>query len=191
VATCPATAGASPPPACEPSLANSFQASKDVQDRLKRLWDQYVRRSKEAAGSDVSELKAFGWWVTSQVFDRSWALPRAVEVLEIAHGIDSQGEVIAVLAQAPPSLLGTAAKTLRLIVANDRDGWGVFGHREQAHALLEAALDSLDDETVEEARTTADILIARGFSDFRGLLDSAETPSHTEGPTEEETTGNA
>ena len=159
------------------SLRRSREAlAEDVQDRLKRLWDECVRRGRETSSSDILELQAFGWWVTAQVLDPTWVVPRTVEVLELAHGIDSQGEVISVLAQAPRSVLGSAAKALRLIVANDRLGRGFYAHQEQARALLKAALDGKDDATVEEARTTADILIARGFIDFRDLLEDEEAP---------------
>jgi hypothetical protein len=103
-------------------------------------------------------------------------VPRAVEVLELARGIDSQGEVIEVLAQAPPSVLGLAAKALRLIIANDRLGWGFYGYQEHARALLKAALDSQDEATVEEGKTTANVLIARGFTDFRVLVEDADPP---------------
>ena len=150
--------------------------AEDVKDRLMRLWDEYVRRSRETHATDVSELRAFGRWVNSGVFEFAWAVSRAIEVLEISRGIDSQGEVISVLAEAPAPDLGLAVKALRLIVANDREGWAVFGHQEDARALLKAALRSQDPDAVEEAKTAVDLLIARGFSDFRGLLDGDQSP---------------
>jgi len=144
--------------------------AEDVQDRLMRLWDDYVRIAKEHLRSDMSELQAFGWWITSEVFEFSWVLPRAVEALELARGIDSPGEVIATLAKAPQTHLRSAAKMLRLLTANDREGWAIFGHQLDAQALLRAALQTDDPETTEEARTTANLLIARGYSEFRPLL---------------------
>jgi hypothetical protein len=96
-------------------------------------------RSQPSSTSDLSELRAFGWWVTSQVFEFSWVVPRTVDVLEASRGIDSQGEVISVLAQAPVAELASAAKALRLIVSNDREGWAILGHEGDARALLMSA----------------------------------------------------
>jgi hypothetical protein len=142
----------------------------DARDRLIRLWDDYARRRNES-GSDLSELQAFGWWATASAFEFSWTIPRTIEVLETARGIDSPGEILATLAQAPREVLGSAVKALRLIVANDRDGWAILGHADDARALLRAAFEHDDRETLKEAKATADILIARGFLEFRKLVD--------------------
>jgi hypothetical protein len=101
-------------------------------------------------------------------------IARTVDVLELSRGIDSPGEVISVLARAPESELAIAAKALRLIVANDREGWAIFGHQNDARSLVKAALESADREAVEEARAVADVLIARGFSDVRELVEGSQ-----------------
>jgi hypothetical protein len=147
---------------------------QDVEERLKRLWDDYVDQAKAGNSSDLSELRVFGWWVYSQAFEPSWVIPRTVDVLELSRGIDSPGEVISVLARAPESELAIAAKALRLIVANDREGWAIFGHQNDARSLVKAALESADREAVEEARAVADVLIARGFSDVRELVEGSQ-----------------
>jgi hypothetical protein len=142
----------------------------DVRDRLMKLWEEYVDSVTGDRRTDVAELTSFGWWTRSTVFDPSWQLDQVITVLELAHGIDDEQGVLGLLARVPPAQLGRSAKALRLLVINDREGFAVVGHNSEIRELLAAALETGIGDVVEEATTTVNLMVSRGYVDFRELL---------------------
>lgn len=142
----------------------------DVRDRVMKLWEEYVASVDDDRRTDAEVLTSFGWWTRSTSFDTSWQLDQVITVLELAHGVDDEQGVLGLLARVPAAELGRVAKALRLLVVNDHEGFAVVGHHAEIKELLAAALNTGILDVVEEATATANLMVSRGYTDFRELL---------------------
>jgi hypothetical protein len=137
----------------------------DLLRRLKVLW------AKRAADAHKPELAAFGRWFSSGRFDDEWALEElqkvlAAEVLPHAHD-----QVVTRLAALIPRHLPRVLECLELLVRVDDRGWGVLNWRIPTAAILTAALASDGSHLRVTAETVISRLCAKGYLDFRALLE--------------------
>lgn len=148
------------------------QVPAEVIERFTQLWERRVDEMKRLQDPmECSELRAFGWWFICDKFDRRWSLERLNEALQLSGWIEPDHAVVEYLATMVGEFPNEAVDSLSQLVDGDKNGWGVSSWREHATTILRTALDS----RVEEAKNGAEALInrlcARGFHDYRSLLD--------------------
>lgn len=152
------------------SLREASRIPLEIENRLKNLWEWRVERAdgdEEAA----KELVPFGWWFASGAFEAEWSLDQLGVVLGRAKGIDPRhlvAERLVALAEAHPyEVVGC----LRLFIETAEKVWEVYGIREEAESILRKALASGNKRAEDLASVVVHSLGARGFREFRPLLE--------------------
>jgi hypothetical protein len=157
-------------------LAQSADLNKETRDRFERLWEYRINVVRESANREAfaQELSAFGDWYAFTAFEPRWALERFVETLELTGGRleinDSILERLLNDAGHNPKLI---AEAVRLLVVGDIDGWRVARGHEKIRGILSQILGSPDRAGREAAEGVVHMLGAKGYHDFRDLLDRA------------------
>jgi hypothetical protein len=141
-------------------------------DRLKALWLSRVdvARRANAPSSHKDELAAFGWWFTSEKFEKDWAIAQLEDVLKLTGEIEPDHLVVEHLAKVAPLMPTSAVKCLNLITQVAKERWRIYGYHGQARTILATALKIGDANALEIAEETVNRLMARGYLEFRDLL---------------------
>jgi hypothetical protein len=144
----------------------------EIVERLREFWASRLNaaRAAGAATSFVEELSRFGWWFASRKFDDEWAMAQLAEALRIAKKAEPDHLVVERLAELSPSMPRSAVECLAMMVAGDKEGWGVLGWRESARKILATSLKSADQNARTAARDLIHRLGSRGYFEFRDLL---------------------
>lgn len=146
----------------------------EVLERFQQLWQRRVDVLKGAGiGEEIVELSEFGWWFISGKLDTRWSLDRLRESLNIYGRSEPDHFVIEKLASVVQQFPAEAVECFSMLVDGDRNGWAISSGREHAKAILAAALSSGVEPARRAARELINRLYARGFQEFRGLLDAA------------------
>jgi hypothetical protein len=155
------------------SLRNDTGAvAPEIIERLRELWASRLdaARAAGAGTSYVEELARFGWWFASKKFDDAWAVGQLAEALRITKKAEPDHLVVERLAELSASLPRTSVECLGMMVAGDKEGWGVLGWRESARKILGEAMNSADDFARTAAADVIHRLGARGYFEFGELL---------------------
>jgi hypothetical protein len=146
-----------------------------VLERLTRLWSTRLGAVRAASGArpEATELETFGWWFTSGAFEDAWAVDQLAQALEITAGrTDPHHDVMESLARLPSTVPRAALACMRHMVEGDVEGWVVLGSSGEIRAAVGNALRSSDAETRGAAAELVSVLIARGYPEFKDLLES-------------------
>jgi len=141
-----------------------------IRQRIQHLWEYRLEAAQTGPAAERSELEAFGWWVESTALDADWRVGQLLEVLRLAGAVDVDYLVVAALADLEEPHLEAALRCLVLIIGADTDGWGVYGWKDSAHRLIQRGIASGEPRIMELAIDAANLLIARGFHEFRSLV---------------------
>ncbi len=141
----------------------------EILDRLKLFWEERLAAAKESAEHDKYkyEMREFGWWFASGVYDDCWALAQLIEAIRIAGKIEPEDEVLEKLEELAPSMPTETVTCLELMARGDREGWGVYGWRDHAKSILIKVLRS---PAASAAEDFIHYLGSRGYLEFRELL---------------------
>jgi hypothetical protein len=125
------------------------------------------------ATSTDTDLRGFGSWMQTEVFDRAWRLAHLATVLERAATVDMDFQVVETLADLAREYPGEALRCARLLVGTRIDGMRLHGlmYRGRLQRIIRAALRSGDPSVEKDARSLGNVLVARGFDQFRDVLD--------------------
>jgi len=148
------------------------EVPKDVLARLKGLCGSRIEAVCKAKRcvEEAVELTPFGWWFASGKFEDSWAVQQLKRVLEISRSIEPSHLVVERLASIVKVSPLIAVECLDLIVAAEKQGWGVHIWQEHAREVLSVAIESSDEAARESAVDVVHRLGSRGFLEFRDLL---------------------
>jgi hypothetical protein len=143
--------------------------TRDVQDRLLAFWAW--ARQQTPPGEGAGELAGFVWWFAADGLPVEWRLRQMTELLQA--GVRPQAgfliaDMLSSLAEQHPH---AAAQILRLWIEGG-EPWTVDGHREQIEKVLRAAHRARDPDARRVAEETANWLGARGFRQFRAVVES-------------------
>jgi hypothetical protein len=145
----------------------------EITQRLRLLWEYRLAIAQTAPASERAEIEAFGWWMESQALEADWRLRQLLEVLRLVNVIDVDYLVVRALAELDDAYLEDALRSLVQVIRADTDGWGVHGWKDPAYQLIQRGTASGDQGSKQLANDAANLLIARGFHEFRSLV-SAE-----------------
>jgi hypothetical protein len=141
----------------------------DVQDRLLTFWTW--ARENTRPGEAADELAGFVWWFAANGLPVEWRLQQMTELLQA--GVQPQAEfliadMLSSLAEQHPL---AAAQILRLWLERG-EPWTVDAHREQIENVLRTAYRAENPDARRIAEETANWLGARGFRQFRAVVQS-------------------
>jgi hypothetical protein len=140
-----------------------------VSERMQGLWEWRFSETRPRPEAHKLELRAFGTWFASGKLDENWALDALERSVELV-GAPTLGHLVAErlveVAQRDPV---AAVRVLAKMVERPEHEWDYLGWRDEAKAIVEAALASQEAEAQEPAATVVDFYVRRGELDFREL----------------------
>lgn len=142
----------------------------EIIKRFKILWNKRLEVARSSPESHSMELAAFGWWFASAKFDDKWSMNQLVEILKFTKKAEPDHMVIERLTEVCNALPGQSVECLRLMAAGDKEGWKIYGWREQAQTILAVALQSPDPNIKSAAENVVHYFGTRGYLEFRSLL---------------------
>jgi hypothetical protein len=140
-----------------------------ILERLKSLWEERltIAKTSTAPESHKYEMREFGWWFASNAFEDNWTIEQLLEALRIGGKIELEDEVLKTLDDLVQSMPNKIIECLELMVKGDREGWGIYGWRDQANSILTKALKT---DAASAAEDFIHYLGSRGYLEFRELL---------------------
>ena len=151
---------------------NVKDSSKVMIKRFMKLWKSrlLIAVTENDKTMYLEELKAFGWWFVSEIFDDVWCLEELDKVLQITGGIDIDHQVVERLANLSSRYPLQAILLVEKMLEGEKRGWGMFLWSDHIKNLLSNALSSEVVEAHKAAEALINKLAARGYLDFVGLL---------------------
>jgi hypothetical protein len=149
------------------SAHKATELSGDVQNRLLAFWTWASQQARP--GVAAGELASFVWWFATDGLPVEWRLQQMTELLQA--GVRPQpdhliADILSSLTEQHPLAV---AQILRLWLERG-DPWTVDGHREQIEKVLRDAYRAGDPDARRVAEETANWLGAKGFRQFRALV---------------------
>ena len=151
---------------------NGKDASKVMIKRFVKLWNSrlVIATIENDNTQYAEELKAFGWWFVSELFDDDWCLGELEKVLQITGEIDKENQVIERLAYLSTKYpLQTVSLVERMIEGVDK-GRKIYRWKLDVKKILSNALESENAEAHKTAKDLINKLAACGYADFAFLL---------------------
>lgn len=140
-------------------LGREDELPGEIIERARQLMD--ARAASVRAGSDVNELSGFEWWAMANHFAPEWWLP-ILELAATGDNLDPHGMVGEALEGAADAAPGPALRVLKALLSRRTEPFQRFGLIDHAPGVIAAALDSDDEEVVEDARALLDQLGRQG-----------------------------
>jgi hypothetical protein len=152
------------------SLKQTTEPLSEIErGRFAAMWE-WVFADAEATGA-TPPLAGFGGWLGAEQLDGRWLLAQARAVL--ALGVPLHPAFAAYTAL--PRLAGTDARAavelLRLAIKANDEPWAMSGSETEIGETLSIALRDPNAATRASACEVGDLLLARGFTSFRSLLE--------------------
>jgi len=149
---------------------------KDILDRAKSLWAARFEIAKAAPAANTKELEAFGWWFATSHFDEAWRIHQLTEVLSRTHAAEPDHIVLEQLAELSVRLPAPVIECLRSLIDGVKQSWTITTWDQQIRTILGNGLRAEDATTQAAARALVNILVARGYPEFRDLLGNSTAP---------------
>ena len=145
------------------------QLRPPVRANFVSLWESWSR----AASDSATELRAFGWWFSSDEFDEAWKLRYLRDALRQAGGAIDRDDAVAkgladLASDHPADVLECLAAFVDVV-----DDWRVRRSSNAIHEALERLIRST--ETADLARQLASRLVARDHGEFYDLAVAPST----------------
>jgi hypothetical protein len=151
--------------------------------RLKELWNYRLPMLLEALEEGAverpsilradarAELREFGWWFASGVFEPSWDLEKLELALKACGNVQVDHAVAERLAELAPAEPFRTASCVRAVDFTGGDEpWSVNSWIDRVRDILRPALESADPRSVEVGRDAVNRIVAAGYTQFRDLL---------------------
>ena len=149
---------------------------EDALDRLRSLWEKRVEAIEAAPtkANFLKELRAFGSWYVSGAFDEAWALNQLRWELSITGEAEPDHLVVQRLANVDDEYLSTALTCIEAMARGDNKGWVIESWSESPKNLILRCIRSQEDSLVQQAISFVHWLGARGYRNFRHLLETSD-----------------
>jgi hypothetical protein len=143
-----------------------------MRDRAVALWEWRVTTSTD------DDLRAFGQWVESPLFDAGWRLAQLRSVLDRIGKVDVDYRLIQTLGDLSSQFPAETFYCARAIIETGMDPMRVYGltYRGDLQRIVHVARLAGNDELRKDATGFANTLVARGFTDFRKVLEPDYQP---------------
>jgi hypothetical protein len=158
------------------SLINSKEeVPVEIKKRLCALWEQRLGEARTSSDRAAfkSELKAFSYWFASGHFDDSWAISQLLEVMDLVGEPGNSYVVIKRLAQIATKLPYDTIRCLEAVLFDRTKSRLYVAALSEVGIILEAALSSLDQRSIDIAIRIINVLSEQGDLRFRSLVSSS------------------
>ena len=144
--------------------------ASEIIERLKTLWNRRLVVASSSPEYHAKELAAFGLWFASAKFDDRWSIDQLMEVLKLTRKAEPDHMVIERLVEVCKVFPQESVDCLKLMAEGDKEGWEIYGWREQAQTILSVVLQSPDPNIKSAAENVVHYFGTRGYLEFRSLL---------------------
>jgi hypothetical protein len=146
------------------------ELSASAAERMQDLWEWRFSETAPHPEEHALELRAFGTWFASGKLDDRWALDALERSVELVGAPTFGHLVVERLVEVSQAKPVAAVRTFARMVERPEHEWDYVGWRDEAKAIVEAALASGQAEAEEPAATVVDFYVRRGELDFRELI---------------------
>lgn len=153
------------------SLDRDEKLPPEVIQRFMQLWDWYWERYGPSDVANDPSSGMFGRWFASGQFPPDWSLSRLNAFVHVVPTPEPDSLIMEHLAGIAGEDVKLAVNILEELVQGDKEGWRVYGWRDDAKKILDLAMKS------DVVRVAAEHLInelgRRGYVEFGELLKRA------------------
>lgn len=154
-------------------LGHAFSRERppiEVMERGMALWEARLEVMRSDPAANLAELKSFGAWFEVGGADPAWRLYQLLDVLRLTGGrIDHTWRVLETLEALADSFPSEALTAVRLLSQPTDETWEILAGRDNIKGILTIGLS--DEGTRGEAESLAHELGARGYTEFRSILE--------------------
>ncbi len=142
--------------------------SEQILARLQALWEQRFKTVIDTTphNASVGELAAFGWWFSSEKFDKVWALAQLEATLLHNGKVDAAFMIVEYFAKLITVMPLPVLKCLGALIESDKKEQRIFTWHEQVQEILAHAHQSSDIRIQQEAKKIAERLLAQGYPTY-------------------------
>lgn len=148
-------------------LGKESPVSKDILERLIKLWEYRLNSISKDVQLDIQELEEFGGWFASGKFDDSWSLSNLDKVLKITHNANPDYKVIEKLAEMSADYPLETINCLREMIIGARERWSISSWEDFASKIISNSYKSQNEVARKIAIDQANKLVAKGYHSFR------------------------
>ncbi|MGH9243833.1 MAG: hypothetical protein ACRD29_05860 [Acidimicrobiales bacterium] len=154
-------------------LGHGFSREDPPIEMLERgmaLWEARLEVMQTDPPANAAELESFGAWFEVGGVDPEWRLRQLLDVLRLTGGrIDHTWRVLETLEALADSFPFEALAAVRLLSQPTDETWEILAGRDNIRGILTIGLSHAD--TRAEAESLAHELGARGYTEFRSILE--------------------
>jgi hypothetical protein len=138
-----------------------------VRDRCLAFWEWRLATSTD------TDLRGFGRWMRIEQFDAAWRLAQLATVLQRVGVVDMDYQIVAILGGFADAHPAETLRCVRLLVGPRMDSMRLHAlvHSGDLRKILRAAVRAPSDSVRKDATAFTNELLARGFTQFRDVLD--------------------
>ena len=142
--------------------------------KLKELWEAIVKLTQED-DSKTEALEEVGTWFASGKFDPEWSLEQLTYAASKVDDIHLDFAALERLETLSAEYPAESVKALSNMVDNARERWAVSSWSKNATTIIQTAYASSDEAIKESAKSLANKLVARGYIEYRNIINSEQT----------------
>ena len=142
--------------------------------KLKELWEAIVKLTQED-DSKTEALEEVGTWFASGKFDPEWSLKQLTYAASKVDDIHLDFAALERLETLSAEYPAESIKALSNMVDNARERWAVSSWSKNATTIIQTAYASSDEAIKESAKSLANKLVARGYIEYRNIINSEQT----------------
>jgi hypothetical protein len=152
------------------ALKNSDNIASEQIERLKALWEsRFAANTEKGKKKSSKELAQFAVWFWSGKFDDDWALQQLIASMKSSDDIEREFFILERLTRLSSTMPRETLIALDLLIRSAHRKRDYFDGRDEAKAIIENGLRSLDSGTRKKARQIANFLLSLRYSEFRDL----------------------
>jgi hypothetical protein len=143
---------------------------KDIIERLQRLWEFRLKDVLAKPSQGTEELEEFGSWFSSGAFEDEWALNNLQKVLRVTHLASPDFMVLEKLSEIAEEFPLKTIECLKELIAGARERWSITSWRDEAFKIIKTAYNSNNSEAKKLAEEQANLLVAKGYHNYRDAI---------------------
>ncbi len=160
-------------------MTGGFEAHEEKKptsnvERIKRFWDQRLTalEMRDSSSDSQLELEAYGNWFQLDSLYPEWALKQLLRTLKLAKNVMDWPGVCGKLADLSQDYPRETTECVRCLAEGGNRR--LLARTDNCGIVLSRVMNSGNEEAIKSVREVVDFLVAKGFSDYRSVIDSSE-----------------
>jgi hypothetical protein len=152
------------------ALKDSDKVPPEQIERLKALWEnKLAANTGKGKKKSSKEVAQFAVWFWSGKFDDNWALEQLIASMKSSEDVEREFFILERLTRLSATIPRETLIALDLLIRSAHRKRDYFHGRDEAKAIIENGLRSVDSATQKKAREIANFLLSLRYSEFRDL----------------------